>query len=68
MALVRTSHFLLDPEYVSLSFLEGYRSDTLAKTGLAEKRQLSADWGLRVHTERAHGLIMGIDGDADAVA
>ena len=60
--------YLLDPEYVSLSFLEGYRTDTLAKTGLAEKRQISVDWGLRVHTEKAHGMIINIDPNADAVA
>ena len=60
--------FLLDPEYVSLSYLEGYRTDTLAKTGLAEKRQISVDWGLRVHTEKAHGMIINIDPDQDAVA
>ena len=53
--------FLLDPEYVSLSYLEGYRTDTLAKTGLAEKRQISVDWGLRVHTEKAHGMMVNID-------
>jgi hypothetical protein len=53
--------FLLDPEYVSLSYLEGYRTDTLAKTGLAEKRQISVDWGLRVHTEKAHGMLVNID-------
>jgi hypothetical protein len=56
--------FLLDPEYVSLSYLEGYRTDTLAKTGLAEKRQISVDWGLRVHTEKAHGMLVNIDPDA----
>jgi len=60
--------FLLDPEYVALSYLEGYRTDTLAKTGLAEKRQISVDWGLRVHTEKAHGMIINIDPDADATA
>jgi hypothetical protein len=59
--------FLLDPEYVSLSYLEGYRTDTLAKTGLAEKRQISVDWGLRVHTEKAHAMITGVDGSAEAV-
>jgi hypothetical protein len=53
--------FLLDPEYVSISYLEGYRTDTLAKTGLAEKRQISVDWGLRVHTEKAHGMLVNID-------
>ena len=60
--------FLLDPEYVSLSYLEGYRTDTLAKTGLAERRQISVDWGLRVHTEKAHGMIINIDPDAEATA
>lgn len=59
--------FLLDPEYVSLSYLEGYRTDTLAKTGLAEKRQISVDWGLRVHTEKAHAMITGVDGSLEAV-
>jgi len=53
--------FLLDPEYVSLSYMENYRTDTLAKTGLAERRQISVDWGVRCHTEKAHGMIVGID-------
>ena len=53
--------FLLDPEYASLSYLESYRTDTLAKTGLAEKRQISVDWGLRVHNEAAHGMLVNID-------
>jgi len=60
--------FLLDPEYVSLSYLEGYRTDTLAKTGLAEKRQISVDWGLRVHTEKAHGMLVNIDPALDVTA
>jgi hypothetical protein len=60
--------FLLDPEYVSLSYLEGYRTDTLAKTGLAEKRQISVDWGLRVHTEKAHGMLVNIDQSEDVTA
>jgi hypothetical protein len=59
--------FLLDPEYVSLSYLEGYRTDTLAKTGLAEKRQISVDWGVRCHTEKAHAMIVGVDGSQEAV-
>jgi hypothetical protein len=60
--------FLLDPEYVSLSYLEGYRTDTLAKTGLAEKRQISVDWGLRVHTEKAHGMLVNIDPSEEVTA
>lgn len=53
--------FLLDPEYLSQSFLEGYRTDSLAKTGLSDKRMISCDFGLRVHTEKAHAMIVGVD-------
>ncbi len=60
--------FILDPEYLSLSYLEGYRTDKLAKTGLSEKREISVDWGLRVHVEEAQAMICGVDGSLEAVA
>jgi hypothetical protein len=60
--------FILDPEYLSLSYLEGYRTDSLAKTGLSEKREISVDWGLRVHVEEAQAMICGVDGSLEAVA
>lgn len=53
--------FILDPEYLSLCFLKGYQTDKLAKTGLAENRQMSVDWSLIVNTEKAHGLIASVD-------
>ena len=53
--------FILDPEYLSLCYLKGYRTDTLAKTGLAENRQMSVDWSLIVNTEKAHAIIANID-------
>jgi len=56
--------FILDPEYLSLCYLYGYRTDPLAKTGLAEKRQMAVDWTLIVNTEKAHGMI----GDCDQTA
>ena len=59
--------FILDPEYLSLSYLEGYRTDTLAKTGLSEKREISVDWGLRCHVEEAQAMICGVDGTLDTV-
>lgn len=52
--------FILDPEYLSMSYMGGYRTDTLAKTGLSENRQMSVDWTLVVHTEKAHGLIPSV--------
>ena len=57
--------FILDPEYASMCYLEGYRTDMLAKTGLAENRQMSVDWTLIVNTERAHGMIGDIDPTAN---
>ena len=53
--------FILDPEYLSQCFLKGYRTDSLAKTGLAENRQMSVDWSLIVNTEKAHGIIASVD-------
>lgn len=52
--------FVLDPEYLSLCYMKGYRTDTLAKTGLAENRQMSVDWSLIVNTEKAHGIIPSV--------
>lgn len=52
--------FILDPEYLSLCYLKGYRTDSLAKTGLAENRQMSVDWSLIVNTEKAHGIIPSV--------
>lgn len=53
--------FILDPEYLSLCYLYGYRTDMLAKTGLAENRQMAVDWSLIVNTEKAHGIIASVD-------
>jgi len=57
---VNSDVFILDPEYLSLCYVKGYRTDSLAKTGLAEKRQMSVDWSLIVNTEKAHGLIPSV--------
>jgi hypothetical protein len=60
--------FILDPEYLSLCYLKGYQTDTLAKTGLAENRQMSVDWSLIVNTEKAHGIIGNIGVALDVTA
>lgn len=49
--------FILDPEYVSLCYLQGYRTDELAKLGQKERRQMLVDWSLIVNNEKAHGII-----------
>ena len=53
--------FILDPEYLSLCYLQGYRTDELAKLGQKNRRQMIVDWTLVVNTEKAHGLIGDIN-------
>lgn len=53
--------YIIDPAFLSLGFLHGYRVEPLAKTGLADKRQMAVDWTLIVNNEAAHGVIADID-------
>lgn len=64
----RADVFILDPAYLSLCYLKGYQTDELAKTGLAENRQMSVDWSLIVHTEKAHGIIRDVSTTAAMTA
>jgi hypothetical protein len=49
--------FILDPSYLSLSYLKGYRTEDLARTGLAENKLMSVDWTLKVLTEKSMAII-----------
>ena len=49
--------FVIDPEYASIDYLRPMQTMEMAKTGDAEKRLLLCEWGLRVHSEKAHGII-----------
>ncbi len=53
--------FILDPAYLSMCYLQGYRTDELAKLGQKERRQMLVDWTLIVNNEEAHGMIGDID-------
>lgn len=53
--------FIMDPSFLDLIYLYGYRTDPLAKTGIAENRQMAVDWSLRVGTEKAVGIIASVD-------
>lgn len=53
--------YIIDPAYLALAFLHGYRVEPLAKTGLADNRQMAVDWTLVVNNEAAHGVIADID-------
>lgn len=49
--------FLIDPRYLKLSTLYGWKVEPLAKVGLSDRKLLSVDWMLKVLLERAHCMI-----------
>jgi len=53
--------YILDPSLLELSYLEGVNVKPLAKTGLADKRQMSADWTLKVLNEEGLGAYFALD-------
>jgi hypothetical protein len=55
---------ILDPDYISLDFLQGYRTDPLAKTGTADNRQMTVDFCLSVLSTQAQAAICDIDDEA----
>lgn len=59
--------FILDPSYLKQCFMKGYRTDSLAKTGLAENRLMSVDFSLIVNTEKAHGIIASVNPLSDVI-
>ncbi len=54
--------FVLDPSYARIAFLSNVSQKPLARTGHAERRLISVEYGLQVDTEKAHGVIADIDG------
>ncbi len=60
--------FYIDPTKVAISTLEAMNVKPLAKTGLADKRQMSMDWTLKVYDEAAHAVDRGIDNTTAVVA
>jgi hypothetical protein len=53
--------FVIDPAYVSLSYLSGYQVEPLAKTGLSDVRMMSVDWALCVKNWDGIGGIADVD-------
>ena len=49
--------FVLDPNYASVAYLQTAKQEPLAKTGLSERRLISAEYGLQVTSQKAHGYI-----------
>lgn len=53
--------YLLDPDYLRIGYLYGYRTEPLAKTGLSDVRMMSVDYTLKVLNQRAQGIIANVD-------
>jgi hypothetical protein len=49
--------FVLDPNYASVAYLQTAKQEPLAKTGLSERRLISAEYGLQVTSQKAHGFV-----------
>jgi hypothetical protein len=60
--------FIYDPAFANMGFLQGYQDAPLAKTGLADNRQITVDYSLRVLNEAAHGMIGDVDPTLPGVA
>jgi hypothetical protein len=54
--------FVLDPSYARIAFLANVKQEPLAKTGHSTRRLISAEYGLQVDSEKAHGIIADING------
>ncbi len=53
--------YFTDPKHLFQSFMTGYQTEPLAKTGLSEKRLISCDYSLIVTNEKSQGAIFDID-------
>jgi len=53
--------FVLDPSYARVGYLKNTTQTELARTGHSERRLISAEYGLQVDNEAAHGIIADID-------
>ena len=51
---------VLDPSYAEVAYLQTAKQEPLAKTGLSERRLISAEYGLQVTSQKAHGVIADV--------
>jgi len=60
--------WVLDTEYWEMCYLDGYKTETIAKIGDAERRHILVDWALKSNNEAASGVIADVDSAAAMVA
>ena len=60
--------YVIDPALIEISYLTPIMVEPLAKTGTADKRQMLADWSLKVLNEKGLALYADINSATDWVA
>lgn len=60
--------WVLDTEYWEMCYLDGYKTETIAKIGDAERRHILVDWGLKSNNEAASGVVADVDSTTAMVA
>lgn len=60
-AAATSTVYLIDPQHLEQSFLRGYQTEPLAKTGLSDKRMMSGEWTFKVLNEKSQGAIYAVD-------
>ena len=60
--------YVITPSEAMISFLTGWQTAPLARTGTADNRQVSSDWTLKVLNWEAFGVVADIDATAAVVA
>jgi hypothetical protein len=60
--------FVIDPEFLEVAYLDGFQTETIAKSGDSEKRMILCDCTLVVKNPVAHGTFTDIDDDVAMTA
>lgn len=53
---------VIDPDYLGIASLRGFRMERLAKTGDSDRAQILGDYTLEVRNVLAHGKVSDVDG------
>lgn len=53
--------FILDMEYFAVNYIDGFKTEVIAKTGDSEKRHILADYALCSKNEAASGIVADVD-------
>ena len=60
--------WVLDTEFWEISYLDGYKTETIAKVGDAERRHILVDWTLQSNNEAASGVFADINSATAMIA